>query len=474
MSLPLSGHRSIVLGAGSAGLTAALQLSRAGAQVTVIERTQDVGGLAHTFEHAGCRLDYGPHAFHSKGDEADQLFTEFASNGVRKINMRARLRLEGLYFDYPLRFSTAAFRLPVWTTVRMAVDYFRALAARTFGNPPEDSFEAWGVKRYGRKMYEMAFGGYSRKVWGMPTTQLSARLAEQKLPDLGFLQLVREALGGKGAKQRILYSSYLYPTGGVGVVFDSMSARIVADGGRILFGASATEIRHSNGRITEVVVKTSTGKTTIACDSLVSTIPIPSVVGALRPAPAQAVLDSAHRLVYRSLVLVLVVVSKPNVTGDLMVYLLDPGFHSNRIGEQKNLDPSMIPADQTVLCFEFCVDDRGASWALPDAHFFELAREDLRLLGAVDDDEIAGCHVRRLPEAYPIYDLQFHEHLTPALHCLTSYDNLVPLGRQGLFIHNDIHDSMMMGIEGAKHLASGRPKEAWQAKVREFLAWRLK
>lgn len=472
--IPLTGRSAIVLGAGSAGLTAATLLQGAGADVTVVERTADVGGLAHTFEHGGFRLDYGPHAFHSKADEADRLFTEFAPKGYAPIRMRARLRLGGQQFDYPLRFGTAMLRLPVSTTFRMIRDYLAALVRRTMTEPPEDSFEAWGVKRYGRTMYELAFGGYSRRVWGMPTTQLSARLAEQKLPDLSFFELLRETFGGRGAKQKILYSSYLYPRGGVGVVFDAMASALRCHGGRILFGTHATEIRHDGARVKEVVVSSNGQKQTLGCDVLISTIPIPAVVNALRPAPPPSQVEAAGRLIYRSLVLVMVVVERPNVTGEMMVYLLDPGFHSNRVGEQKNLDPSMIPLQQTVLCFEFCVNERSPDWDLPDYHFFSLAREDLRRLGVAEDDEISGYFVRRLPEAYPIYDLHFHEHLTPALEALTSLDNLVPLGRQGLFIHNDIHDSMMMAIEGVKHVLSGAAKEAWQQRVKGFLSWRLR
>jgi len=54
-----------VIGAGPAGLTAALGLSRGGARVTVYEAGQHVGGLARSIDLWGQRVDLGPHRFFS-------------------------------------------------------------------------------------------------------------------------------------------------------------------------------------------------------------------------------------------------------------------------------------------------------------------------------------------------------------------------------------------------------------------------
>ena len=51
----------VVLGAGPAGLGAALELAERGVQVTVLEQREVVGGNAGSFELAGLRVDYGSH-----------------------------------------------------------------------------------------------------------------------------------------------------------------------------------------------------------------------------------------------------------------------------------------------------------------------------------------------------------------------------------------------------------------------------
>jgi protoporphyrinogen oxidase len=59
----------VIVGAGPAGLTAGLELTRAGVgDVTILEATQDIGGLSKTVNHKGNRIDIGGHRFFSKSD----------------------------------------------------------------------------------------------------------------------------------------------------------------------------------------------------------------------------------------------------------------------------------------------------------------------------------------------------------------------------------------------------------------------
>ena len=65
---PLSGpdRPLVIVGAGPAGLTAALELARIGVKVLVLEAGPRVGGLSQTVEHNGFRFDIGGHRFFSK------------------------------------------------------------------------------------------------------------------------------------------------------------------------------------------------------------------------------------------------------------------------------------------------------------------------------------------------------------------------------------------------------------------------
>ncbi len=59
----------VVIGAGPAGLTAALEILRQkDMRVVVLEASSDFGGISKTVRHNGYRIDIGGHRFFSKSD----------------------------------------------------------------------------------------------------------------------------------------------------------------------------------------------------------------------------------------------------------------------------------------------------------------------------------------------------------------------------------------------------------------------
>jgi protoporphyrinogen oxidase len=465
---------AVILGAGCAGLSAAVILARAGYKVIVIEKQPYLGGLSTTIQHGRYRLDLGPHAFHCKNDETDDLFHEFSSHGYRDINMKASLLLHNHYFEYPLKFGQALIRLKPSFTAKMMFDYIKTKIRNLAVKIPEDSFEAWGIKRYGRTMYDMAFGNYSRKVWGMPTTQLSKKLAEQKLPDLNFWNLTLEALGGKStAKQNIFYSSYAYPFQGIGVVFNSMGDAICRAGGRILLSAEPVNIICKDNRVTAVDVKDSNCTERIPCSVVINTIPLNDFIGSFNAGAKDLSAEAAKKLIYRNMMLAYIEVAKENVTNEIMVYLLDPDYIFNRIGEQKNMAPEMAPGESTMLCFEICTDKNDKWWNMSDDQLLEAAKQDLLRLGKVSPGSIIGGFVKRVEQAYPIYDLSFDRNLDMVVKWLSRLKNVYSIGRQGLFLNNDMHTSMKMGQEAANHFIHEEPWQKWVDSMRRQLNWRL-
>ncbi|HEY1594070.1 MAG TPA: hydroxysqualene dehydroxylase HpnE, partial [Thermoleophilaceae bacterium] len=59
----MSGRRALVVGGGLAGITAALDLSDGGAEVTLLEVRTRLGGAAYSFEREGLEIDNGQHVF---------------------------------------------------------------------------------------------------------------------------------------------------------------------------------------------------------------------------------------------------------------------------------------------------------------------------------------------------------------------------------------------------------------------------
>ncbi len=70
-------QRAIIIGAGPAGLTAALELlRRTGIQPIILEASGEIGGISRTIRYKGNRMDIGGHRFFSKSDRVMQWWMD--------------------------------------------------------------------------------------------------------------------------------------------------------------------------------------------------------------------------------------------------------------------------------------------------------------------------------------------------------------------------------------------------------------
>jgi len=462
---------TVVLGAGSAGLTAAYELLRQARPVVVVEQSPHLGGLARSFTYEGFRLDLGPHAFHVKNAELTDIVNDLCNGKLRQVEMCANLLFRDRQMNYPLNFREMARRLDFPLILRMVLDYLFVHAKGLIRDLPEDSFEAWCVKRYGRPLYRMAFGNYSEKVWGVPGSQLSCKLAQHKIPDMSLVDLILDTLKGSRARQKVYYTNYLYPDGGTGVIFTNMARRIEQAGGKIYTRSTASEINLAGGRVESVIIRDADGETvTVPCTALISSIPLSALVPLLRPRLSRELRDTAAGLKYRGLILVYLVLDVPQVSEALMVYLLDERFRFNRFSEPKNVAPETMDPDKTILCFEICADHGDELWNTPDEELYRLALKDIEHIECIPADKIEKFFVLRLDNVYPIFTSRFDSDLGTILNRLSEIPNLLSIGKQGLFLNHDIHDSMEIGMLAARHSTADEwNSAAWYAKMKEYL-----
>src|SRR5207248_9112879 len=100
----MSKKQAIIIGAGPAGLTLALELlRRTDIQPVILEQSESKGGISRTVRYKGNRLDIGGHRFFSKSDRVMQWWFEMLpierppegqpeSEAVREIAYQGRRR----------------------------------------------------------------------------------------------------------------------------------------------------------------------------------------------------------------------------------------------------------------------------------------------------------------------------------------------------------------------------------------------
>ena len=169
---------TLVLGAGPAGLTAAYVLGKAGRKAIVLEADRQVGGLAKTVEIDGFRFDLGGHRFFTKAHEVEALWHEIMGDEFLLRPRMSRIYWNGKFLDYPLRGTDVIRKLGAVELTRCVGSYAKAALSP---KRREDSLEDWVSNRFGRRLFELFFKTYTEKVWGVPTSEIRAEWAAQRI-----------------------------------------------------------------------------------------------------------------------------------------------------------------------------------------------------------------------------------------------------------------------------------------------------
>jgi protoporphyrinogen oxidase len=473
-----SGDPIVVLGAGPAGMSAAWRLSELGYPVVVLEKDSAVGGMGKTITVGSYAVDYGPHTFHIRETEESQKIHEaikpFFGPDPLILTRGTRVLLRGKEYIYPLEMLQVLTGVSPMLSARILFDYAVATIKSTLAPPKkEDSFEEWGVRNLGRTLYDLCFGIYSARVWGLPTGQISSKQA-QRVAKLNLKNVILRTLGIK-ADPATYFTKYMYPRKGISVLFEQMAEAVRKTGNCIRLDSAVTRLERDGDRIARVFYTHNGREESIACQGVLSTLPLPALVDMITPALPASIAGHAAKLRYRSLKLIYIALKRKQLTDYHWVYLLDEQYRVNRMSEQKNVSGDMVPADRTILCIELSLWRDEPLWKASDEEIFQLALNDLMKMGyGVTEAEVEDYYVTDIATAYPVYELNFEDHLIPVLEGVHAVPNLLTLGRHGLFLNNSMDDNVLLGMKVADGIkARGFDSARWLTEMLAFMNLRF-
>jgi protoporphyrinogen oxidase len=463
----VASHGTIIGGGGPAGLTAAYELTKHGRSCVVLEAdARLVGGISRTDEYKGYRFDIGGHRFFSKSSEINTLWREILGDQFITRSRLSRIYYNRKFFDYPLKPTNALMKLGPVRSVRILLSY---IAARLSPIRPERSFEDWVVNRFGRELFRTFFKSYTEKVWGIPTDQISADWAAQRIKGLSLTNAVLSALtpkkfAARGGVIKTLVDEFQYPRLGPGQMWEKARDRVREQGGAVHLDRRVIEIEHDESAVTAFVARGSDGRVTrYVGDHFISTLPVRELIRSMNPAAPPHVVRAAESLKYRDFLTVVLIVDQPETFPDNWIYIHEPDVRLGRIQNFKNWSPDLVPdSSKSSLGLEYFCNDTEDFWSMADADLVALGRREIDSIGLVNAaDVIDGCVVR-MPKAYPVYDDEYQAHLTVIRNWLTGLSNLELAGRNGMHKYNNQDHSMMTALLAARNILGLGRYDTWK------------
>ena len=466
--------RVIILGAGVTGLAAADRLLElGGCAVTVVDAEPVVGGLAATVVRDGIATDLGPHRIHTELPEVEALLADLIADRLLRVRRSSRMRLGGRWISYPLRAGEVLKKLGVGTVLRFGASLAAARACAAFTRKAPATFEDAMRRAFGAAAYRAIFQPYARKVWRTEPSRLSAEIARVRLPKQELSAAFGRVLRGGPFRGGGPLREFLYVRGGIGRMCERLAERIQKRGGQILLQSRVVELQSGPKGIAAARVRRPDTSVPLDADAVVSTIPLP-VLGAMLPGGDAEARAALAGLEYLSIILVVLVAAKDRIGPDHWLYFPHKPPLPTRACEPKNFDSSLAPPGRSALCCELTARRDEPLWNVADDDLADRVAREMAATGLFAASDIVLRFVIRKDWAYPIYHGGFEKTLAALWPFLSRFPNLVSVGRQGLFNHNNIDHSLLMGRRAAEAIATkDNPAREWYESLAQFARFRI-
>jgi protoporphyrinogen oxidase len=449
----------VVIGAGPAGLTAAHELVRLQRRAIVLEKGDKVGGLARTETYKGFFFDIGGHRFFTKAEEVNRMWRQILGEEFLRRPRLSRIYYGRKFFYYPLRPMNAVIGLGLWKSLLIVASYIRW---QIFPHRQEQTFEQWVTNRFGKRLFQTFFKTYTEKVWGISCAELRAEWAAQRIRGLSLKTAVLSMFLTPKRTIKTLIEEFEYPRLGPGMMWQAVQGEVERQGCRVRLNSEVVAIHRSGNRVENVTVSDNGRREVVHGSAFISSMPVREFLVKLDPPPPSAVSEAAGQLRHRDLIVVCLIVKKPDLFPDNWIYIHDPTVKVGRIQNYKNWSPDMV-ADptKTSLGLEYFCTRGDELWNAADSDLIERGKREVDRIGLAEVADIEDGCVLRVPDAYPVYDADYRSHLAVVRQFVDGLENFHTIGRNGLHRYNNQDHAMLTGMLAARNLVLGEHHDLW-------------
>lgn len=411
--------KAVVLGAGIAGLVAARQLKRLGHEVTVLEASPQIAGLAATTRGPdGFSFDLGAHFVTNRLAAAVGVGSETRTVGYYGESVW----LDGKYYAYPM----GLLRHPGMVASALAGKVRRGGAA-------DGSAADWFRAAYGRALADRVALPLLEAWSGAPASELAASVGDKIPSSLAQTVFLRAAAKVTHRAVAIGYCHELPQNGGVFHVYpnDGVATlcRAVADGldGAVRTSTPVSGIAVEDGR----AVGVRSGDEEIEADLVVSTAPVDKLP---LLAKGVAALEPFAAFKFRPMVFVNLKLRGTGLLRDVVVWV-PSGAPFFRLTEATQSMPWLAPEGHTTVLCDIGAQVGDEHWAMSDDDLAELCLAHLTPFVPDVRARYVGVHVARLPIAYPVFRREYEADRRRLATEGTGVPGLLSVGRNGEFDH---------------------------------------
>lgn len=389
-------RRVVIIGGGFTGLTAAWELARAGARVTVLEADAEVGGLAGTFLVNGERLEKFYHHWFTNDRHVNDLVRDIgAGDDVLYRPTRTGMYYANNFFKLStpqdlLRFTP----LPFHDRVRLGLLALRARRVNDWRALENLTAAEWLKSLGGEKVYKV--------VW---EPLLNGKFGEDVAPEISAVWFwnklkLRGGSRGKGGAEVLAYYR-----GGFAALADRVAAEIRKLGGEVRLNAPATGLVVESGRVTGV----ETPDGVVPADAVLATQALPLFADMVAPHVSPAYAASLRRIRYLANVCLVLELDR-SLSETYWLNVNDPGFPYVAVIEHTNFEPPETYGGRRIVYLSKYLPESHPMFTMSDEELYRFSLPHLkRMFPQFDESWVQGYHVWKARHSQPIVVKRYSE-----------------------------------------------------------------
>ena len=399
MTLKTETPHVAIIGGGFCALAAGYELSKQGIRTTILERDEEIGGLAGSFRVNGVRLEKFYHHWFKNDKHVMDLILELGNQD----QVLLRPTRTGMYFannffqlSTPLdllRFS------PLALTDRVRLGWLALQARRVKHWRELEDLTAveWLKSMGGQKVFEVVWEPLLRGKFGDLAAEVSAVWFWNKLK-------LRGGSRGKGGEEQLAYYQ-----GGFAALADDLAAHVEMGGGRVCTGAHVDALVVEGGR----VVGVRTGREEVRANMVIATPALPIIADLMEPYVSAQFIAKLRRVKYLANICVVLELNR-SLSNTYWLNVNDPDFPFVGVIEHTNFEPTSTYKGRHIVYLSKYLPQFDALFQMSEQELLEFTLPHLqRMFPAFQRDWILDHHVWRANYSQPLVERRYSDLIPP-------------------------------------------------------------
>jgi protoporphyrinogen oxidase len=390
-----------IIGAGLAGLTAALRLAKQKVPVTLIEKEAVPGGLASSIALSNEPIERFYHFICGPDRELLQL--------IEEVGLKPKLHWHPCKVTYFQNQKLYAFGTPFdllrfdpvpWSQrIRFGLNILCSTYRKDWRALDKIPARDWLIRQAGPEAY--------RRIWE-PLIKLKFGEYEDQLSAAWIWHRVNRVANSK----RKIWGreSHGYLEGGTETLIQRMLEQLESLGAKVYFNTAVEKILTAEGQVTGVKIRTNNSTEELCCGLVYSTIQFPLLADILREPvdnPENTVLKKIQAVKYIGVVAVLLQLDRP-FSDSFWMNINVPGIPFNGIIEYTNLNRYFDRGRTHILYIPYYMPVTDDKFSQPDSEYLQECFEAFKMINPRFEEKwVVNSVVSRAAYAQPICDIGF-------------------------------------------------------------------